>query len=93
MLNMTDPKNNAKMNFPCKFPIKIVGMADVEFQGEVLKIFRQYFSSLPESAVTARYSKENKYISMTVVVDAESQEQLDGIYRDLSANKLVLMAL
>lgn len=79
------------LEFPCKFPLKIVGKANLEFQGEVMAIFRKYFTSLPESAVNMAYSKGNRYISLTVTVDAQSQEQLDDIYRDLSSNEQVLM--
>jgi putative lipoic acid-binding regulatory protein len=32
-------------------------------------------------------------ISLTVRINAESQEQLDNIYRELSANERVLMML
>ena len=90
---MSDIPKTSLLEFPCKFPLKIVGKANLEFQGEVMAIFRKYFTSLPESAINMNYSKGNKYISLTVTIDAISQEQLDAIYRDLSSNEQVLMVL
>jgi putative lipoic acid-binding regulatory protein len=90
---MSDIPKTSLFEFPCKFPLKIVGKANLEFQGEVMAIFRKYFTSLPESAINMNYSKGKKYISLTVTIDAISQEQLDAIYRDLSSNEQVLMVL
>ncbi|MDF3054123.1 MAG: hypothetical protein K0Q74_30 [Gammaproteobacteria bacterium] len=90
---MSNTDKTSSLVFPCEFPIKIVGKADLEFQGEVMAIFRKYFTSLPESAINMAYSKGNKYLSLTVTIDAQSQEQLDAIYRDLSSNQHILMVL
>jgi len=38
-------------------------------------------------------SKAGNYLSITAVIEAESQDQLDTIYRSLTACELVLVAL
>jgi putative lipoic acid-binding regulatory protein len=81
------------LSFPCQFPIKIVGKADPEFEGAVMQIMRRHVPDLSEGAVSEHYSKEGKYISMTVTITAASQEQLDAIYLALSADSHVIMAL
>jgi len=81
------------LTFPCEFPIKIMGKADLAFQGIVLQIVRKHFPQLGEAAVTTHYSKHNKYLAMTVTIQANSQEQLDAIYRELNAQDEVLMVL
>lgn len=81
------------MSFPCDFPIKVMGKADLEFQAVVLAIIRKHMPTLGEAAVDTRYSKGNKYLSLTVTAHATSQEQLDALYRELSANEHVVMAL
>lgn len=91
--NMPDNKKKSLLKFPCQFPIKVMGKTSLEFQGEVMGVFRKHFPSLPESAIKVNYSKENQYISMTVTIDAQNQAQLDRIYQDLSGNKHVLMVL
>jgi len=40
-----------------------------------------------------RPSRTGKYLSLTVTIRAVSREQLDAIYREISAHPLVAMAL
>ncbi len=81
------------LSFPCEFPIKIVGKADPDFEGFVMQIMRTHVPDLGEGAVTEHYSKEGKYVSMTVTIRATSQAQLDAIYLALSSDSRVLAAL
>ncbi len=77
------------MEFPCDFPIKIIGVASAEFETEVLMIVRKHFPDLKEAAVKLRPSKNGKYQAITVTVLATSRAQLDAIYKDLTASPLV----
>ncbi len=81
------------MEFPCDFPIKVMGMAAVDFELIVAEIVRRHAPELREAAVKSRHSKEGKYISVTVTVNAQSKEQLDNIYMDLTSHERVIMAL
>jgi len=81
------------MEFPCDFPIKVMGMAAVDFELIVAEIVRRHAPELCEAAVKSRHSKEGKYISVTVAVNAQSKEQLDNIYMDLTSHERVIMAL
>lgn len=81
------------LTFPCDFPIKIMGLANDEFEILVLQIIRNHTPDLGESAIKIRHSKEGTYMSITAIIPAKSQNQLDAIYRDLSAQKQVLMVL
>jgi putative lipoic acid-binding regulatory protein len=82
-----------KLVFPCQFAFKIIGLANEEFEGEVLKIMTQHFPQLGEGAFTQKLSNNGKYLAFTVTVNAISQPQLDAAYLDLSKNPLVLFAL
>ncbi|MCK4870886.1 MAG: DUF493 domain-containing protein [Gammaproteobacteria bacterium] len=86
-------KNQSPLMFPCKFPIKVMGLADDEFKTAVLKIFHKHFPRLKKDAINLRVSKEKKYLSITVTIKATSKKQLDAIYQELSDNPAVLMAL
>jgi len=79
--------------FPCQFPIKVIGKDQDDFEAFVLEIVRRHVSNLEDGAVAARPSSGGKYISITVTFMAESREQLDNIYRELSSHKRVLMLL
>ncbi|MFO7593406.1 MAG: DUF493 domain-containing protein [Pseudomonadota bacterium] len=81
------------LEFPCKFPIKAMGRADGEFEALVVRLVRKHAPDLGEAAVKTRDSQGGKYLSVTVTVRATSREQLDNIYRELTACEEVLMAL
>ena len=87
-----DPKPSL-LTFPCEFPIKVMGKADPAFEGAVMQIMRKHVPDLGEGAIKEHYSKEGKYVSMTVVITATSQEQLDTIYRELTADSHVIVVL
>jgi len=79
--------------FPCEFMIKIFGHASDQFELEVLSIIRKHVKDLRENAISVRHSKDGKYLALTIKITAQSKNQLDDIYRELSANPQVLMAL
>jgi putative lipoic acid-binding regulatory protein len=79
--------------FPCDFPIKAMGKADEDFDCLVVSLVRKHCPCLKEGAVETRLSAGGKYISVTVTIQAESREQLDNIYLDLTAESRVLVAL
>ncbi len=89
---MTDT-HDSPFQFPCEFLIKVFGQASDQFELEVLTIIRKHIPELRENALVCRPSKDGKYLAITITITAESKAQLDDIYRDLSANPHVLMAL
>ena len=85
-------KEESLMEFPCSFPIKAMGKAAAEFDVLIVEIVRKYHPDVTEGAVKTRLSRGGKYISVTVTINAQSREQLDNIYLDLTAHERVLMA-
>ena len=81
------------MNFPCVFPVKVMGANQDDFERLVIEIIQKHASISPNEVVTARLSRNGRYLSVTVHVNAKSQDQLDAIYRELSAHERVLMML
>ncbi len=81
------------MKFPCQFPIKAMGKVEDDFDALIVGIVRNHVSDLSENAVKSRLSKEGKFISVTVTVEAHSKQQLDNIYLELTAHEKVLWAL
>lgn len=80
-------------DFPCDFPIKIMGRCDCELEILVVEIVNKHVNTLSENAVKTRPSGKGNFISVTVTIKAESREQLDNIYLELTARDEVLMAL
>ncbi|MEC7875594.1 MAG: DUF493 domain-containing protein [Pseudomonadota bacterium] len=81
------------MEFPCRFPIKVMGIASDDFDIVITDIIKKHVSGLSEDAVKSRLSHEGNYVSVTVIIEAESRQQLDNIYFDLTEHEMVLMAL
>lgn len=82
------------LEFPCDFPIKIVGRADVEFHVRICEIVCRHDEGFnPDEHVQRRDSSAGKYHSLTVNLRATSKAQINAVYQDLKACELVLWAL
>jgi len=81
------------IKFPCDFPIKVMGRADEDFDALVVSIIRKHSPEFMDATVKKRLSRGGKYVSVTVTIQAQNQEQLDKLYMELSTNEQVLMAL
>lgn len=79
--------------FPCEFPIKVMGKASDEFETAVAQIIRKHVADLSEVAIKRRESNKSNYAALTITITATSREQLDAIYIDLTASEHVIMAL
>lgn len=79
--------------FPCAYQIKAMGLDDGRFQQVVVEIIRRHCDRLHEDSLRTRPSSGGKYVSVSVVIQAESRAQLDAIYDDLTAHDKVLMRL
>jgi putative lipoic acid-binding regulatory protein len=90
--NKEASEEDSLMEFPCSFPIKAMGIATDDFDMLIVGIVRKHYPDVSEGAVKTRPSREGKYISVTVTIEAQSREQLDNIYLELTAHERVLMA-
>ncbi len=90
---MSHEPEESLLEFPCQFPIKVMGLADRNFDLLVVELVRRHVPDLSEGSVKSRLSREGKYVSITVTVNAQSREQLDNIYLELTGHERVLMAL
>jgi putative lipoic acid-binding regulatory protein len=86
-------QEQALLQFPCRFPIKVMGRSGDAFEFEVVQIMRRHIPNLSEGAISRRDSKQNNYAALTIIIEAQSRAQLDAIYQDLTASDHVLMAL
>ncbi len=86
-------EQDSPLEFPCHFPIKVMGASTAEFKPCVIEIVKKHIPELVDEHINERPSSNNKYISLTLTVYVNSREQLDNIYRDLHACEHVLMSL
>lgn len=85
--------NPPPLDFPCDYPIKIMGEASADFEAEMVALIRSHAPQLGEGAVSSRLSKGGKYQALTIHLRAESRAQVDAITQALRAHPKVLMSL
>lgn len=81
------------IEFPCNFPIKVMGETHDEFTAEVTKAIQLHIPEFGSHLIEMRGSAGGKYISLTCLVYVTSKPQLDDIYRTLTAHPMVKVVL
>lgn len=90
---MKPATKESALEYPCEFPVKAMGKTADDFDALVVSIIRKHVPEFKDATVKTRLSRGGKYISVTVTINAQSQEQLDNLYMELSANERILVAL
>ena len=81
------------LEFPCAFPMKIVGRTEDGFAQAILEIVLRHVPDFDSASMEMRASRAGRYLSLTCTVNATSREQLDALYRELSSHPMVTMVL
>ena len=87
------PAAETLLEFPCAFPLKIMGRTQDGFAQAVLDVVLRHAPDFNSASMEMRTSRQGNYLSLTCVVNATSREQLDALYRELSSHPLVVMVL
>ncbi|MFM0015262.1 DUF493 family protein [Paraburkholderia sediminicola] len=88
-----NPAKESLLEFPCDFPIKIMGKSHPEFADTIVTVVRQFDNEVDPARVETRPSSGGNYTGLTVTVRAMSQAQLDDIYRALTGHPMVKVVL
>jgi len=81
------------LQFPCDFPIKVMGQRQDGFAQAVLDVVLRHAPDFDAAGMEMRPSAKGNYMSFTCTIRAVSREQLDALYRELSAHPLVKVVL
>lgn len=81
------------LEFPCHFPIKIMGNNSPNFLDEIRQITLKHFPTIENEKITHKLSKGNNFLAITVTVYAENQEMLDAFYQDVTKHPDIKMVL
>jgi putative lipoic acid-binding regulatory protein len=79
--------------FPCDFPIKVMGRHTDDFRSLVLGNVQKHTGNIEPANIEERPSKDGKYLSLTCTFKAQSKDQLDALYRELTTCERVLIVL
>src|SRR4051812_48120106 len=81
------------IEYPCDFPIKVLGRTQAGFAQIVLAIVRAHAPDFDGANMEMKTSKQGRYLSVTCIVRATSRQQLDDLYRALCDHPMVVMVL
>lgn len=86
-------ENKSLIEFPCQFPIKVMGAVHPDFEKNILETVRKHAPDTEPHHITTRPSSKGNFTGATVQVNVENQEQLDNIYRALTDHEMVKVVL
>jgi putative lipoic acid-binding regulatory protein len=81
------------LEFPCEFPLKIMGKADDSLAQVVLDIVTVHAPDFDGATMEMRASSGGNYLSLTCTVIARSKPQLDALYTELSGHPMIKVVL
>lgn len=81
------------LQFPCDFPIKIMGQQDDGFAQAMVAIVQRHAPDFVAETLEMRASSSGNYLSVTCTIRATSKAQLDALYQELSGHPRVKVVL
>ncbi len=90
---LADGEKPPVIEFPCEYPVKVMGDADDNFQALVVEVVRKHAPDLDESRITVRDSSKGTFRSVTVIINATGKPQLQALFDDLKATGKVKMVI
>ena len=71
------------LTFPCKYPVKAMGINTNKFLQEMLFIAQKHCPQTSQEQVSTTVSRTGKYQSVTIIVEVDSRKQLETLYIEL----------
>ena len=91
--SLPEAEEPPKIEFPCDYPIKIIGDADPDFVELVVGIVCRHAAGFDPATANSRDSSKGKFRSVAVNIIATGESQLEKLYADLKATGRVKMVL
>ena len=88
-----DPRRDSLIEYPCAFPIKVMGLKVDGFVHAVTEVAQQFDPRFDASTVELRPSSSGKYLGVTLHIWATSRAQLDALYQALTSHPMVKVVL
>ena len=90
---ITDPRKDSLIEYPSRFPIKVMGVKADGFVHAVTELAHRFDPDFDAASIELRESSGGKYLGVTITITATSREQLDDLYRALSGHPMVKIVL
>ncbi len=90
---MEQPPEAPKIEFPCDYPIKVMGRSCETFEAVILEVFERHAPGFDEQTVIAKLSSKGTFTSLNITITATGQAQLEALHQDLLATGHVTMVI
>ena len=90
---MTTEQEPPKIEFPCDYPVKVLGRKVEEFEATVIAVFERHAPGFDQETISLRDSRRGNFVAITVTITATGPTQLRALHRDLMETGLVQMVL
>jgi len=81
------------LQFPCEFPLKVIGWNNEDLTADVVQILKKHVPGFEPASITSRLSNGEKYRSLSMNFTAQSRDQVDALYIELTAHQQILWVL
>jgi uncharacterized protein len=85
--------NDTGLEFPCRYPVKAMVRTSAEARTAVLTAVSRHTEFCHRDDVRVRPSRNGRFESITVTVNASSREHLESIYAEVRSLDVVVMTL
>ncbi len=82
-----------KIEFPCAYPIKILGNAREDFIDRVFEIVQAHAPEVERNNIITRDSRKGTFMSVHIVIVATGVDQLHNIHQSLLTYDAVKMVI
>ena len=85
--------DDIRITYPCDYPIKVVGDVRAEFHQEVFDAVLRHDPTMTTERVTQRTSRKGNFISISFMLQAQSEAQIEALFADLKLIESVRLVL
>ncbi len=87
------PPEPPRIEFPCRYPIKVMGEASDNFADFVVTTVTQHAPDLRHEEISFRPSRDGNYLAVTLFIEAQGVTQLEMIFASLKLDSRVRLVL
>lgn len=92
-LRQTGGKAPPKINFPCDYPIKVVGDAADDFPAAVCQVVERHAADFNAADIQVIDSRNGRFQSVRLTIRATGEQQLNELFVELKATGRVHMVV
>ncbi len=81
-----------ELNFPCEYPIKVIGQDAEDFFEFVVALVTRHAPEVMPHEFSVNRSSGGKYASVSVTIIAQSREQVNALYKEMGEHKRIKVA-